>query len=457
MGPDSDILKKISEYTLSLQLNEISDDVKWLAKRCLIDVFGVILAGTKTHSAKVLQGLAYKNYSLGNCDILGSNTKLNPAGAAFANSSSAHALDFDDNCYAGIVHGSAVVFPSVLAMAQERNLNGKDLLLGFIAGLEVELTIAKALSNSIYDKGWWTTSMLGAIGSAAGAAKIAGLDSKTIKNALSLAAVGCGATRAVRGTSAKHFYCGRAAESGVTAVFAAMEGITGPANVFQDNDGIAEVLNDGFFDVRPFENLGTEYCIANPGIDLKKYPVCFASHSCIDAVKEICENNKFKSSDVASINCLVPPVVATNLTYHEPKNVAEAQFSLNFAIATILLHGDLKLENLFSEPLFGPITKTVAHKVKMKVGGVPKKFRNSKNICPEWGYVELTTKDGSRKCKFVGSPLGSASFPMSKELLKQKFEDCCDYGGFSASAEKLYKQISQIELLSDTRDLMLGL
>ena len=38
--------------------------------------------------------------------------KLNPAGAAFVNGALGHSLDFDDNCYAGVVHGSSVVFPS---------------------------------------------------------------------------------------------------------------------------------------------------------------------------------------------------------------------------------------------------------------------------------------------------------------------------------------------------------
>ena len=70
------------------------------------------------------------------------------------------------------MHGSAVVFPAVLAVAQEQNKKGKDILKGFVLGLEVEFAIAKALSNSIYDKGWWTTSLLGSIGSAAGVSSV---------------------------------------------------------------------------------------------------------------------------------------------------------------------------------------------------------------------------------------------------------------------------------------------
>lgn len=453
MKPDKVILETLSEYVVSLQLTEIPNEVQHQAKMCLIDVCGVILAGAKTPSAKMLSDIACITYGAGNSDVIGTDYKLNPAGAAFANGSSAHALDFDDNCYAGIVHGSAVVFPGVLAMAQELNASGKDLLLGFIVGLEVELAVAKALSNSIYDRGWWTTSILGAIGSAAGASKIAGLSSKLAANALSLAIVGGGATRAVRGTTAKHYYCGRAAESGVTASLAANRGATGPANVFQDSSGIAKVLNDDIFDATIIERLKTEFSLLNPGPDLKKYPVCYASHSCIDAVKEIVKNNLVNCGDVLSLTCLVPPIVASNLTYSMPKTVTQAQFSLQFAIAVVLFYGDVKLEHLDHEVVCKPEVKRLFERIKMTVGEIPKQFAATKSICPEWGYVELTTRKGVRRHCFIGSPLGSALRPMPKDILRQKFDNCCSYGGCGESADLLYDKISNIENISKVREL----
>ena len=73
------------------------------------------------------------------------------------------------------MHASAVVFPAVLSYAQHKGLSGQDLLRGFIVGLEIQYAVAKSLSNSIYDKGWWTTSMLGSIGSTAGIVSCPGL------------------------------------------------------------------------------------------------------------------------------------------------------------------------------------------------------------------------------------------------------------------------------------------
>ena len=144
----------LTDAVMSFQLEAIPADVLNLAKRSLIDVCGVTLAGAKTKSAKLLFETAAQTYGAGNCDIVGSSFRMNAPGAAFANGAAAHALDFDDNCYAGIVHGSAVVFPAALAVAQQRGTTGSKLLLGFLTGMEVEFAVARALSNSIYDKGW---------------------------------------------------------------------------------------------------------------------------------------------------------------------------------------------------------------------------------------------------------------------------------------------------------------
>ncbi|MDG1430762.1 MAG: MmgE/PrpD family protein [Paracoccaceae bacterium] len=446
-------IQALADAVVSLEFESIPGDVLNQAKRCVIDVCGVTLAGAKTESAKILFDTATETYGAGCCDIVGTPHRLNAPGAAFANGTAAHALDFDDNCYAGIVHGSAVVFPAVLAVAQQRGATGAELLLGFLAGLEVEFAVAKALSNSIYDKGWWTTSVLGVIGSAAGAAKIAGLDREKMEHTLALAAVGAGATRAVRGTAAKHYYCGRAAESGVIAAIAAMHGATGPANVFEDQSGFAQVLNGGEFDAKKVEGLGIEFGISDPGVDIKKYPVCYASHAAADAVKEIMGAEGLRANDIVSLTCTVPSVVASNLTYPAPRTPAEAQFSLHFAIAAIIVHGDITLEHLTTEMLSSAPIKRLLKLIEVKVGDIPLQHRSSSLICPEWGYVELTTRCGDHKTSFVGSPLGSASRPMSEEMLKKKFNACAQHGDYNNSASVLYDKILNIENLQNARDL----
>ena len=97
-----------------------------IAKELIVDVSGAILAGSCTDSMHTIFNVASKIYSSGNCNVIGRKKSFNPSGAAFVNGASAHSLEFDDNCYAGVVHGSAVVFPAVLAFAQHKALSGLD-------------------------------------------------------------------------------------------------------------------------------------------------------------------------------------------------------------------------------------------------------------------------------------------------------------------------------------------
>ena len=447
------VITKLANGINNFNLSNLPDDIKNIAKNCLIDIFGVTFAGSSTYSSKVIQNFSEKNYNSGNCNILGSKIFLNSSGAAFTNATSAHALDFDDNCYAGIVHGSAVVFPAVLAVAQEQNKKGKDILKGFVLGLEVEFAIAKALSNSIYDKGWWTTSLLGSIGSAAGVSSVLELNIQETSNALALAISGSGAMRAVRGTNAKHFYCGQASERGVLSALLSKQGLTGPIDTFEDQNGIIKILNDGNFDHNPIDKLGSEFGLLNPGVDIKKYPVCYASHSAIDATKDIISNNDISFDSIKSITVKVPELVASNLKYTKPKTVSEAQFSMQFSIASLLYFGEMSLDTLNPESIADQNIQKLLEKIKMQVVEIPSEHLSSDLICPEWSLVELDTINGNRYNCFVGSPSGSSKKPMAEETFYNKFKACIQYSDKSRDTEKLFDHLKNIEFIDDINEL----
>ena len=115
-----------------------------------------------------------------------------------------------------------------MAYAQHNQLNGNDLIRSFIIGLETQFAVAKAYSNTIYHKGWWTTSVFGSLGSTAGVSSILNLDKNDIDNAISISLSAVGAIRAIRGTNAKHYYCGKSAENGIISCDIAKKGLHWP-------------------------------------------------------------------------------------------------------------------------------------------------------------------------------------------------------------------------------------
>ena len=81
----------------------------------------------------------------------------------------AHALDYDDgNRWAG-THPSAPVVSAVLALAEDREASGEQLIEAIVAGMQALCLIGYANGPEHYAKGFHTTGTIGTFGAAADA------------------------------------------------------------------------------------------------------------------------------------------------------------------------------------------------------------------------------------------------------------------------------------------------
>ena len=204
---------------------------------------------------------------------------------------------------------------------------------------------------------------------------------------------------------------------------------------------------------QPIKNIGTKFSLLDPGVDIKKYPVCYASHSASDGIKFILETNKINPEEIQDINCIVPKVIASNLTYNNPQTVKEAQFSMQFSIAMIVRFGSINLEHLNKKYILDKKTKILMKKIKIIVGDIPNSHRKSKLICPEWTNVQLILKNGNSYEKFIGAPTGSAIKPLDKQSLFNKFHSCIQYSEVNFNIENLYEKLNQIESINNCNEL----
>ena len=134
----------ISSWIYRANMENIPEKAVVEAKRCLLDVIGVGLAGSGQEAASLIRQLVVDNYGTGPCTLLGGGSAaVSPSGAAMANAAACHVLDFDDTCFDGIAHGSAVVFPAVMAGAENLQVSGREMLEAFIAGVEAIYRIGR--------------------------------------------------------------------------------------------------------------------------------------------------------------------------------------------------------------------------------------------------------------------------------------------------------------------------
>jgi 2-methylcitrate dehydratase PrpD len=333
----------------------------------------------------------------------------------------AHVLDFDDTCYAGVVHPSAVIFPAAFAAAEAAEASGIQLLEAFIAGREVEMTLGRMAGYALYEKGWLNTTLLGAIGAAAAAAKAFALDADATCSAITLATTEAHGIRAVLGTQAKPLVVGRAAETGVHAAELARLGVRCSSDVFTSEYGFFSLFNAGQYDPRALTELGRRWALIDPGVAFKLYPVCSAAQAAVEATAEILRAEGLTANDVARVLCEVTPLVHVSLRYNRPTTVQEAQFSMPFAIGCILAYGALDVRLLSRETLSDQSLRSQMDKVEMQES---KDFTTDAAFlerCPEGARVTVETHDGRQISRVQGAATGMPQNPMSEAQLAEKF------------------------------------
>ena len=443
VSDSSSFAEQIAAWSSALVLSEIPDDVKEAAKRCIVDWIGVAIAGAGRAQSRRIVDYARQAYAPGAATILGSSARLSPAGAALVNGTAGHVLDFDDTSYTGIMHGTTVVFPAALAAAEFVRGDGRRLLEAFVAGSEVSYSIALLCSESHYHKGWWSTATFGAFGAAAAAANAMRLTRRQTTFALSLAGLQASGQKVSFGTDAKPYLAGRAAAIGVEAALLAAKGHNAPLSVLEDRRGFIRLLNDGIFHNEGIDELGKIWRLIDPGIFLKRYPVCSAAHAAVELTERLMERHELQSENIRRVVCEVPPLVASSLVYDKPTNLQEAQFSMPFAMGTMLARRQLGIEDLTDETLSDARVQYEMSKIEMR------RLDSLQDAeVPECARVTLLTDDGGELTGYLGEPTGMPGNPLSDDQLHDKFLRCAAAGALTrGAATTLLDNLKTIETL----------
>ncbi|SOE99450.1 2-methylcitrate dehydratase PrpD [Burkholderia sp. OK233] len=443
MSAKESAIRRLAAWIVALTPADVPPDVAAVASHATIDTIGVALAGSRTEVGSHARRFAGEMFGKGGAAVWGSTLGLTAPGAAFANGVAAHALDFDDNCYAGFVHASAVVVPAAWAAVQAAGRSGSTYIASYVAGTEAEFAVAHAMGLAPYQCGWWTTGLYGTIGACAAACHAFGLDANATASALGLAIAGTGGMKAGFGTDAKALMVGHAAQAGVSAALLAREGCIGPDNALDGPSGLAVLTGADEYSVASFETLGRTWRLLSPGLDVKRIPVCLSSHAAVDALRDLIA----EGLDVPSIErivCDVPPIVVKNLVYAQPATRQQAQFSLPYSLAATLLHGDVTLAGLEPAALATPELVAAMQRVRMHTSdrwADPERLADA----PEGAWLRVELRDGRAIERFRAAAVGTAALPMSNGEFDSKFMSCAATVHDAATATAWLSTLRKIE------------
>ena len=97
------------------------------AAAAYLDTIGVTLAGVSEPASAIARAVVVAEGGDA-ATVLGTRARGSLAGAALANGTAAHALDFDDMCFVSLAHPSAPLVSALLASGEASGAAGRTLL-----------------------------------------------------------------------------------------------------------------------------------------------------------------------------------------------------------------------------------------------------------------------------------------------------------------------------------------
>jgi 2-methylcitrate dehydratase PrpD len=449
----------IGQFVVQTGYEVIPREVIELGKKSILDSFGLALAGSRAESGPLcLKYLDTLGAPQGVSSIIGTLRKTAPQFAALVNGVSIHADDFDDTqlavakdrVYGLLVHPSVAVLPAVFALCEGRNISGKDFMLAYHLGVEVECKIAEAIAPRHYEDGFHSSGTCGPFGAAAACSKLLRFDVSKTRTAFGIAASESAGLRENFGTMTKPFQAGHAAESGLIAAQLADLGWTAAQNILEAQRGFFRAAGGTYDPAAIMHKLGSPWTFASPGISLKPYPSGSLSHPAMTEMMRLIEKHDIRPGQVSQVEVGANHAMYQALLRHEPKNGLEAKFSMEFCMAILLLERKGGLPQFTDAVVQRPDVQSMIRKIRYYVDPQAEAAGFDKMT----SLLKITLNDGKVITGQAIYGKGSPADPMTYAEAAAKFRGCAEYANWPKSkTEALITLVAALESVNDVKEL----
>jgi 2-methylcitrate dehydratase PrpD len=335
----TDLTRVLAEQARSVDHDALPEPVRELARQCVLDYYGVALAGAADPLATILLDELVEAGGGAQASVIGHRARLPALSAALLNGAIGHALDYDDVNLAMPGHPSVAILPALLALAEQRRSSGREVIAGFVAGYETACRIGLALRPGHYNLGFHATGTVGAFGAAAACARLLGLDSDGTARALGIAGTQASGLKSQFGTMCKPFHAGKAAQNGLLAARLAARGFSSRPDLVECEQGFALTHGPDF---RPEAALAAPPNGFHIFANLFKYhAACYLTHGPIECARSIREQagrerEGLVPEQIARITLRLDKSCERVCNIAAPSDGLEAKFSLRQTVAMAL-------------------------------------------------------------------------------------------------------------------------
>jgi len=448
--------RRIADFVSQLRYEQIPESVRERGKLLILDSLGCAIYGAKLEWCRILQKTFGDLDASRTTSVWGTAQTLSSTNAALINGTQVQGFELDDVHRDGVLHCGAVVLPALIAVAESHApMSGRDFLTAAIAGYEIGPRVGRCMGQEHIGQGWHSGATLGVFSAAAGAARGLKLDPEQTVHALGIAGTqAAGLMAAQYGAMVKRMHAGRSSQSGLYGALLAKAGFTGIRDVFEAPYG-------GFCTTfsRSTDRFNLDALSAGLGSDweamrvaLKFYSCVGSNHTTLDGIRDIRKRRPFALNELDRIVVHGSRVTADHVGWpYKPEGLTSAQLNLPYCVATLLIEGDVFVDQFTEEAVTDRGRMELSKKVEViedpAITARGARYRHMVR-------VDVHLSDGSVHSETREAPRGSEhSFAPAEDII-DKFRKLTRTTMPKDQQEALIEALLRVETLSDARELI---
>lgn len=405
-----DVTGTLARYVVNAKGENIPSPVTHEAIRSILNWAGCAIGGCRHEAVERAMSALQPFAGAAQATVFGRRERTDILNAALLNGISSHVLDFDDTHLKTIIHPTGPVASAALALAEYQPVTGKEFLLAFILGVEVECRIGSAVFPEHYDIGWHITGTAGVFGAAAAAGKLLGLDERQMSWAFGIAGTQSSGFREMFGTMSKSFHVGRAAQNGLSSALLARQNFSSSDRVLEAPHGFAFVMSTAQDFSRITDKLGETYQISLN--TYKPFSCGIVVHPAIDGGIQLRNEHGLTGDEIQKVDLKVAPLTLQLTGKRAPQTGLEGKFSVYHSVAAAILYGAAGPAEYSDSRVKEP--RLIALRDRIEATADP-------TLRDDEAYVSIQLKNGQVLERHVEYAVGSLDRPMSDADLEAKF------------------------------------
>lgn len=407
-------IEKLAQFVAQTQWEDIPPRVQKQAKRVFLDTLGVILGGSVRPEVRAIgERLAAAAGSGATVYARGCRTH-DPRTAALLNGIAGRAIELCEG--QRLVSGQAAmqVLPGILALGEQREATGRDVLTSLVLGYEIAGRLCNAFTPRPLAHQNGQASLLAAAGAGA---RICGMQAGEISLAMRIATtlvltpsysnvVNGGTTLNVAGGMSG--FVGAFAPDLVSAGFEAMDDAI--------EEALGNLVGDGFRPEGLADDLGERWHITQNWFRL--YACCNPVHPALDSLKALLDRLRPQPEDIERID-VATYRFASVMRNPDPPNYFASKYSLPHVAAVLIVKGKAGHSEVDDAALNDPAVAALRHRVHMTED--PAMTAVAPRLRP--ARVTVTLKDGRQATDSRDSHRGDFNDPFDDAELEEKFRE----------------------------------